>query len=273
MAGPLGPRGDADPAAIPSPAALAAAHIDHTRARVARRSRVREMIFGTQDGLLTTLGLVAGVGGATADRYSVLVAGGAGAIAGMLAMGAGAFISSRAQVEVHAAEVDLERGELARNPERELEELVHLFQADGLPETDAREVAQRIAKRPKAMLRAMTQMELGLTLDAVQPLREGVVMAIAFLVGAIVPIVPWVAASTASTGAVEGVRLSPAMLLSAGLTVLALFAMGAGKSRLARRNPLRGGLEMAAIGVCAAVVGYLLGNLLPGVLGLHPPGA
>src|SRR5260370_39246233 len=99
-----------------TPAEQAVAHIDHTRARVARRSRVREMIFGTQDGLLTTLGLVTGVGGATADRYSVLVAGTARAIAGMIAMGAGAFVSSRSQMEVHEAEGGLERREPGRKP-------------------------------------------------------------------------------------------------------------------------------------------------------------
>src|ERR1700730_2172619 len=83
-------------------------HIGVTRTRVARRSRVREIIFGTQDGLLTTLGLVSGVGGATSDRYSVLVAGVAGSVAGLIAMGAGAYISSKSQLEVLSAEVDRE---------------------------------------------------------------------------------------------------------------------------------------------------------------------
>ncbi|HEV3231154.1 MAG TPA: VIT1/CCC1 transporter family protein [Candidatus Dormibacteraeota bacterium] len=261
-----------EPAAgtVASPAEQAAAHIDVTRRRVARRSRVREMIFGTQDGLLTTLGLVTGVGGATADRYSVLVAGMAGAIAGMIAMGAGAFISSKAQMEVHEAEVDRERRELDRNPEREFEELVHLFQEDGLPEVDARVVAERIAKRPRAMLRAMAQMEMGLALDTVRPLREGVVMAGAFLVGAVVPIVPWFFASTAVVAAAAGLRFSPAIELSVAVTLVALFAMGAGKSRLAHRGILRGGLEMTGIGLCAALFGFLVGSVLPGLFGVRP---
>src|ERR1700704_2761865 len=116
-------------------------HIGVTRTRVAQRSRVREIIFGTQDGLLTTLGLVSGVGGATSDRYSVLVAGFAGALAGTIAMGAGAYISSKPRRGGHRPEVEWERAERARHPERELEELVQLFQREGLPEDDAREVA------------------------------------------------------------------------------------------------------------------------------------
>src|ERR1700738_2239996 len=90
----------------------AAQHIGVTRTRVARRSRVREVIFGTQDGLLTTLRLVSGVGGATADRYSVLVAGVAGSLAGLIAMGAGAYISSKFQLEGAQAEGGRENREL-----------------------------------------------------------------------------------------------------------------------------------------------------------------
>src|ERR1700682_3792112 len=87
------------------------------RTRVARRSRVREVIFGTQDGLLTTLGLVSGVGGATSDRYSVLVAGMAGSVAGLVAMGAGAYISSKSQLEGLSGEGELESRELLSKPE------------------------------------------------------------------------------------------------------------------------------------------------------------
>ncbi|MGI8609931.1 MAG: VIT1/CCC1 transporter family protein [Candidatus Dormibacteria bacterium] len=245
----------------------ASAHILLSRARVARVSRVREVIFGTQDGLLTTLGLLSGVGGATSDRYTVLVAGAAGAFAGMIAMGAGAYISSKSQQEVHEAEVEVERRELTHHPERELEELVHLFQDEGLPEADARLVAEKIAARPSAMLHAMTRMELGIQLDAGQPVREGAVMAAAFALGAAVPIVPWLLLPVAKVASVAGLSLSPALLVSAAITVLVLFVMGVGKARLARTSALRGGLEVMVIGLAAAVTGYVLGTLFPHLVG------
>src|ERR1700716_2943409 len=151
-------------------------HIGVTRTRVARRSRVREVIFGTQDGLLTTLGLVSGVGGATTDRYTILVAGLAGSLAGMIAMGAGAYISSKSQLEVAEAEVARERSELTAHPARVFEELVKLYQDEGLPERDARLVAEKIAQRPEAMLNAMTQKELRVALESSQPRKEGGIM-------------------------------------------------------------------------------------------------
>ena len=248
----------------------ASAHIELSRARIARVSRVREVIFGTQDGLLTTLGLVSGVGGATSDRYTVLVAGAAGAFAGMIAMGAGAYISSKSQQEVHEAEVEVERRELSRHPERELEELVHLFQEEGLPEGDARLVAEKIAARPSAMLRAMTRMELGLATDAGEPEREGAVMAAAFAIGAAVPIIPWLFLSTRSVASLGPLLISPALAVSAGITLLILFSMGVGKARVARTSSLRGGLEIMLVGLGAAVVGYILGNIFPHLVGARP---
>jgi VIT1/CCC1 family predicted Fe2+/Mn2+ transporter len=247
----------------------AAHHIDVTRERVARRDRVREVIFGTQDGLLTTLGLVTAVGNASADRYTVLVAGMAGGLAGMIAMGAGAYISSKSQLEVHIAEVERERAELQRDPERELEELVQLFEKEGLPEDDARVVAEKISKRPTAMLAAMTEKEMGLSLEHNEPLKEGIVMGLAFLVGAVVPITPYVVASSARAATAVGLTLSPALVWSVSATIATLFLIGLGKSRLAHRSVLRGGLEVMLVGMGAAVVGFLLGTLLPNVLGAH----
>lgn len=256
----------------PAPASPeeASEHIALSRGRVARVSRVREMIFGTQDGLLTTLGLVSGVGGATGDRYTVLVAGAAGALAGMIAMGAGAYISSKSQQEVHEAEVEVERAELSRNPARELEELVHLFQDEGLPEDDARVVAEKIAARPGAMLSAMTRMELRLQVEPGEPIREGAVMGLAFAVGATVPILPWLALSTSHVTTIAGLAISPALTVSAGITLVALFVMGAGKAHVARTSSFRGGLEIMLIGLAAAVVGYELGSLFPHLVGVRP---
>src|SRR5258708_246756 len=206
----------------------AAEHIDVTRNRVARRSRVREVIFGTQDGLLATLGLVVFFGGAFSDRYTVLIAGLAGAVAGLIAMGAGAYISSKSQLEVAVAEVARENRELAANPERELEELVQLYEAEGLPEVDARLVAEKIAQRPLAMLNAMTQKELRLAIEANEPVKEGIVMALAFLVGAVVPIAPWGFAAISGGPVVAGLPFPPSPLASGGLSLRNPFGAATG---------------------------------------------
>lgn len=254
----------------PGPDTAAADHIDLTRARVDRRGQVREIVFGAQDGLLTTLGLVSGVSGATSGRISVLIAGFAGGIAGMLAMGAGAYIAGKSQRDVHRAELRREASELTNHPQREKEELVALFTEDGLSDRDARTIADVIARHPDAMLTAMAQKELGIQGEGGHPARDGVVMGAAFLVGAILPILPWAVAPVDAIAGVGPFALSPALALSVALTAVALFGIGIGKARLAGGKTLRSGIEIAVIGLGCALIAFLLGTVVPDALGLHP---
>ncbi len=250
--------------------AEAISHVDVTRLRVERRSHVREIVFGAQDGLLTSLGLVSGVSGATTGRISVLVAGFAGGLAGMLAMGAGAYISAKSQSEVQQEELRLEKSELEQHPTQELEELVELFTDDGLGEADARTVAGIISRHPGAMLRAMAEKEMGFSAAGGRPLLDGFVMAATFLVGAVIPILPWIAVPVNTIVAVGPLTPSPALVLSVVATAAALLLVGIGKARLSGRRPLRSGLEIAGIGLGCALVAYLLGTVVPDAFGLHP---
>jgi VIT1/CCC1 family predicted Fe2+/Mn2+ transporter len=223
------------------------------RRDVERLGRIREFVFGMQDGLLTTVGLVTGVSGATTSHYAVLAAGCAEAVAGMVAMAAGEYISSRSQAQVYQAEIEAERLEVRRDPEGEREEVRVLFQEEGLSAEDARRVADLIATSEESWLRTMTEKELGLaTGDTAGALGGALIIGGAFLLGAVVPILPYVFAAGRA-----------AVALSVVLTLLTLAAIGTGKARLARVNPLTSALEVVAIGSAAALIGYLFGILLP----------
>lgn len=248
----------------------ATSHIGATRSRVEQRSHIREIVFGTQDGLLTSLGLVSGVSGATTGRISVLIAGFAGGVAGMLAMGAGAYIAAKSQSDVQQAELRHEESELQRHPGREMEELVELTTNDGLDEADARTVARAIAKNPKAMLTAMAEKEMGIAVAGGRPFQDGVVIALAFLLGASIPILPWIAGPVYAIATIGPFTPSPALVMSVVATAVALFLIGVGKGRLAGGHLVRSGLEIAAIGLGCAVIAYLLGTVVPDALGLHP---
>ncbi len=248
----------------------ATSHIDITRSSVERRSHVREIVFGAQDGLLTSLGLVSGVSGATTGRISVLVAGFAGGVAGMLAMGAGAYIAAKSQYDVQQEDLRIEKAELESHPKREMEELVELFTAEGLEAVDARTVAVVIAKHPGAMLAAMAEKEMGIAVAGGRPLLDGAVMAFTFLLGAVIPIVPWIVAPVGAIVAVGPFNPSPALVMSVAATAAALFLIGIGKGRLAGRRTLRSGIQIAAIGLGCSLVAFLLGTVVPDALGLHP---
>ena len=142
----------------------AARELERERWRVEAFGRIREVVFGAQDGLLSTVALVtavavSGVGGTT----GVLVAGLAAALAGMISMASGSFLSSKAERDVQIAEIAKEAEELEAHPGEELAELVVMFQREGLSMREAQDMAEHIASDRDLWLRTMVEKELGLS--------------------------------------------------------------------------------------------------------------
>jgi VIT1/CCC1 family predicted Fe2+/Mn2+ transporter len=233
--------------------------MSHRREQVERLGRIRQFVFGAQDGLLSTLGVVTGVSGATTSHFAVLVAGCAEAVAGMFAMAAGEYISSRSQAQVYQAEIEMEREELRKDPAGEREEIQVLFRQEGLSPEDAETVARLVTSSEESWLKTMTEKELGLTAaDASDALPGALIIGAAFLLGAVVTILPYLLLSG-----------TPAVLTSVVLTLITLAAIGAGKAKLARIGWFGSAAEVVAIGSAAAIIGYLFGTLLPHIF--HVP--
>ncbi len=112
--------------------------------RVARLSQIREIVFGTEDGLLVPLGVVSGVAGATTNNFYVLIAGLAEAFAGSISMGAGAYLSSKAEREVQEWAITKEMNEVETVPDEEKKEIAVLFESEGLSPADSSKVADLI---------------------------------------------------------------------------------------------------------------------------------
>lgn len=242
------------------PTGLAAAALAEGE-RVARRGRIREVVFGAQDGLLSTLALVTGVRGADATRYAILVAGFAGALAGTISMALGAYIAAKSQRDVFEAELDNERRQLERRPHVEVIELAAIFEAEGLEYEAAHRAARAIATNPEVMLKTMAEKELGIPYEPPgSPLVDATTMGVSFVVGAAVPIFPYLFLGTTA-----------GLVLSVLLTLGTLFVMGVVKARLAGENWLRSGAEIAGLAGAAAALAYVVGTVLPNALGIAPP--
>jgi len=231
----------------------AATEIDQERWRVARLGRLREVVFGAQDGLLSTVALVTGVAVAVENQTTILVAGLAAAIPGMLSMATGAFLGSRAEQDVQRAEIAREAKELEENPAEELAELVVLYQREGKTYQEARHLADEIAEDKDLWLRTLVEKELGISPDdTTNPMKDALTMGVAFILAAIIPILPHFF--------LEG---GPAIGVSIGAALTGLFFLGVGKGRLVQRSPLLQGLEILAIGAVSAGIGFALGVLIP----------
>jgi VIT1/CCC1 family predicted Fe2+/Mn2+ transporter len=214
---------------------------------------LRAAIFGVNDGLVSNLSLIFGVAGAGADNQVVVLAGVAGLLAGAFSMAAGEYISVRVQREVFERVIHLEAHEIGSDPEAERAELADLYVRKGLSRDLADRLAEELMKDPAVALDTHAREELGLDPDEGlgSPLAAAGASFAMFAVGALVPLLPFL------VGSGDG-----AVLASAAVSGLALFAVGAAMSYLTGRRAMLSGLRMLAIGAAAAAVTYLVGSFL-----------
>lgn len=211
---------------------------------------MRELIFGVNDGLVSTLSLVSGVAGANPGRGVVLLAGVAGLLAGAISMAAGAYISTKSEKEVYEAEIAREREELELEPEEEKEELRILYQLKGFSQEEAARLVERLSKDHELMLEGLVRDELSLMPESFpNPWKAGVFSGTAFIAGAFIPLIAYFF--------LDGLK---AVLASAGLSIIALFVIGVLKTLFTGLSWLRSGLEMVGIGLFATAITYLIGN-------------
>jgi VIT1/CCC1 family predicted Fe2+/Mn2+ transporter/rubrerythrin len=232
--------------------------IEGERARIARLAGIREVVFGGQDGLISTTTLVAGIAATTTQRVVVVVAGTIAAIAGALSMAVGSYLASRAQRQLYEAELANEQREIAEKPGEEMAEVLAALIGRGMPRRDAIEVMRRIAAHPRLMLELLGALELGLVPESLSsPTHDALVTGLAFVAGSAVPLLPFM---------VLGVK--PALLAAMLLTLSALFALGAVKAWLAGRPLVVSGLEVVLLGGTAGAFGYGLGLLVSTLFGI-----
>ena len=213
---------------------------------------LRAIVFGASDGLVSNLSLVMGVAGATAEPSFILLSGIAGLLAGAFSMGAGEYISVRSQVEVLERQIALERAELEAIPEEELEELVVIYQSKGLPEEDARRFAEHIFQDKELALETLVREELGLDPASMgSPWAAAGGSFVAFTIGASIPVIPYLFGGGTAV-----------LLLSFGMSLVALFVLGALVSLLSGRSLMYSGLRQVGIGAAAAIVTFLVGRLI-----------
>ncbi len=221
------------------------------RDRIARLSRIRELVFGGQDGLLSTLGVLTGLAGAAVGTTAIVVAGIATAAAGALSMSTGAWLASRAENQLYGGEIEREEAAFLDRPELGVQELAALLREEGLSPDDARAAAELVGTSPNALVKTLVEKRLGLSYGDVETARgDALVVAAAFVAGAFVPLGPYLLFD-----------VGLAVPLSVALTGAALLTLGLVKAKVARLPLLRSGLEVLLVGGMAAGIGYLIGSL------------
>lgn len=236
----------------------AALALDKEPFHVANLGRLREVVFGAQDGIISTVALTTSIAIAVGTTGTVLVAGLAAAAAGMISMAAGAYLGSRAEEDVREAAIARQVKDLEEKPEEQLAELVILFQREGNTYDEAVRLANQIADNESLWLSTLLEKKLGISPDlGGNPLKDAAVMCVSFGGAAIIPIIPFLFLSVGWA----------AIGWSVGLSLAGLFALGLVKGRLVQKSPMLQGLEILGIGAVSAALGYGLGEALPRLLG------
>lgn len=224
------------------------------RHRTQRIGWLRAAVMGANDGIVSTASLIVGVAASGTSRSNVLVAGVAGLVAGAMSMAAGEYVSVSSQSDTEAADLEIEKRELAAMPDAELTELQGIYVKRGLDPALALQVAQQLTT--SGALSAHARDELGISeMTTARPVQAALASAATFSVGAALPLVT--VALVPLGNAIAAVSALSLVFL-AGLGMLAARAGGASITRGAVRVTFWGGLAM----LFTALVGKMFGGAL-----------
>ena len=233
--------------------------IEKKKEVIESRARIREFVFGIQDGLISTVGLLAGIQGATENTSVVIIAGLTSMFAGAISMAAGSYLSSSAEKEIFDKELREAEVLAEKEPYLAAEGLLKALSQEGLKREQGYRIVKLLIQEEKVFLRTFQEKVFGLgSAEINRPLQAACVMGLSFIVGASIPMFPYIFLSGAA-----------ALYLSVALAAATLFSVGLFKGYLAARSPFQSGVEFFLIAVGAAGAGYLIGlavqRLFPGI--------
>ena len=236
-------------------AATTAAHLAENHGGTGSE-RVKSIVFGGLDGVITTFSIVAAVAGASLPIETALLMGFSNLIADGISMGLGDFLSSKAEHEYEASESKREMWEFDANKDAEVKEQVGLFEQSGVSPADAELLATTLARYPAVFHAVHLHAELGIAPpDAgASPGIDGVVTFLAFLAFGSVPVLTYLFTYLGGYRNAQGI-----FGITCATTILTMFLLGVTQAHITRQNRLRAGLFMTLNGSVAAASAYLVG--------------
>jgi len=232
----------------PQPGADAAFH-EHKH-RDVQSGGARAAVFGVSDGLVTNVSLILGVAGAQPGGGIVRLTGLAGLVAGAFSMAAGEYVSMQAQRELLERELEVERQALRKAPMAEGDELAAIYAGRGIDPALARELADEVMSDPDLALETHAREELGINPQRLgSPWKAAVSSFLAFGVGALLPLLPWLVGSGTA-----------AVLASVVIGIVASLAVGWMLGYFTGRSRLRSAFRQLAVAAVAASVTFGVGR-------------
>jgi VIT1/CCC1 family predicted Fe2+/Mn2+ transporter len=216
---------------------------------------LRAAVLGANDGIVSISSVIVGVAGATQDTKVILTAGVASLVAGALSMAVGEYVSVSAQRDTERALLAKEKLELERVPEQELEELIVIYQKKGLSRPTAEIVGRELTEHDAFGAHAEAELHIDPN-NLTEPLHAAYASGLAFLCGAIIPILAIILAPAKYD--------IPATFVS---VVIALVITGGVSAKIGGAHKRTAIVRVVVGGIIAMLVTYGVGKLF-GVVGL-----
>ncbi|XP_075479623.1 vacuolar iron transporter 1 [Primulina tabacum] len=216
---------------------------------------VRDIIIGVSDGLTVPFALAAGLSGANASSAIILTAGIAEVAAGAISMGLGGYLAAKSEADHYIRELKREQEEIVAVPDTEAAEVAEILSEYGIQPHEYTPVVNALRKNPQAWLDFMMKFELGLEKpNPKRALHSALTIAIAYIVGGIVPLIPYMFIPTARR----------AVLASVVVTLIALLIFGYAKGHFTGSKPIRSALQTAFIGAIASAAAFGMAKVVQG---------
>ncbi|MEK7630694.1 MAG: VIT1/CCC1 transporter family protein [Patescibacteria group bacterium] len=222
---------------------------------------IKDIVYGANDGVITTFAIIAGVAGAniTDPRTTIIILGVANVLADGFSMAASNYLGSKSERDVVEREYRDENIEVTQDPDTEREEMTKLLREEGYADGDARSLSHLMLKNKAFFVDLLMHEEFGVSNHERGPiLARSLLTFIAFVVAGLLPVLPFLVFSS----------ITHIFLYSIISTGVVLFILGALRALITKRSFFLSGLEMFLIGGFAASIAYGVGVMLHGVAGI-----
>ncbi|KPJ85468.1 hypothetical protein AMJ57_02960 [Parcubacteria bacterium SG8_24] len=221
-------------------------------------SLIREMVFGLEDGIVSTTGAIIGIAAGSQDNRIVILSGMVIVVVEALSMAAGSFLSSKSHRQLLERKIEEERQEIEEKPLEEIAELRAMYRDRGFSQDEVELIVRRVIRDKNLWLEEMITKELQIGLGQLEhPRSAALMMWLSYTVGGIIPILPFVFLGVGSASVTAFV-----------IGLVSLFLLGVWKAKITATSRWRSGLEMLVVAGAAGTIGFLVGRLAAAIVGI-----
>jgi predicted membrane protein (TIGR00267 family) len=217
------------------------------------RGTISNLILGVADGMIVSLAFLTGLSLNLTNPKIVILAGVSAVISNMISMFFGGILAQRTEIDLFDADYKRELYEIENEPEEERQELIDIYSEKGLSKQYTKKLVDKITKNKQKWLEDMLLNEVHIHKDSLgSPIQAGITIGLASLIGGCVPLLPYLLIGAPHS----------AVIISVGVSLFSLFAIGAVKGVVTKRNPLVSGGEMLLVGMVASLIVFGIGKVL-----------